>query len=211
MYFTIYKTTNKINQKFYIGMHKTDNLEDGYIGSGKLLKRAIEKYGIENFEKEILFVYNNIQDMIAKEIELITEDEIKNPLCYNLTPGGWGGNRITDANHPIHQPDHCKKMRKAFCDSLSDPLKKERFSIIQSEKMKKNHQAGKIKYDTFSGKKHSDESRLRMSKAKKGKTFGANNSNFGTMWITNGSENLKIKKDSLIPYGWYKGRTMKNI
>lgn len=195
-----------MNQKFYIGMHKTDNLNDGYIGSGKLLKRAIEKYGSANFVKEILFVFDNAQEMFDKEIELITEDEIKNPLCYNLTPGGWGGNRITDPDHPVHQPEHCEKMRQAFCDSLNDPVKMERFSKIQSEKMKRKHLAGEIKYDTFSGKQHSTETRLKMSEAKKGKTFGANNSSFGTIWITNGSENKKVKKDSTIPEGWYKGR-----
>lgn len=87
MYYTIYKITNKLNNKFYIGKHQTQNLEDGYMGSGILIKRAIEKYGIENFSKEILFVFDNEEEMNQKEKELVIISE----NCYNLCDGGKGG------------------------------------------------------------------------------------------------------------------------
>ena len=74
MYYTVYKTTNQVNGKFYIGTHKTVDLNDDYIGSGKYLKHAIEKHGIENFKKEILFVFDNAEEMFAKEAEIVTVD-----------------------------------------------------------------------------------------------------------------------------------------
>ena len=76
MYYFIYKTTNKINGKYYIGMHKTDDLEDGYLGSGTYFSRALEKYGKENFEREILEYCNSDEEMHNAEARYITEDVV---------------------------------------------------------------------------------------------------------------------------------------
>jgi dissimilatory sulfite reductase (desulfoviridin) alpha/beta subunit len=84
MYYTVYKTTNQVNGKFYIGTHKTVDLNDDYIGSGKYLKYAIEKHGIENFKKEILFVFDNPEEMFAKETEIVTEDFLAEENTYNI-------------------------------------------------------------------------------------------------------------------------------
>ena len=87
MFYTIYKITNTINKKYYVGKHQTSHLDDGYMGSGKLLKAAIKKYGIENFTKEILFVFDNEEEMNQKEKELVILSE----SSYNLCEGGKGG------------------------------------------------------------------------------------------------------------------------
>lgn len=94
MFYTVYKTTNLINQKFYIGFHQTTDPNDDYLGSGRLVADAIKKYGKKNFKKEVLFIFDNEADMIKKEIELVTEDLVHDSNCYNLTEGGCGGNHI---------------------------------------------------------------------------------------------------------------------
>ena len=87
----IYLTTNTINGKIYVGQHSTNNLEDGYIGSGTLLKLALQKYGKNNFSKEIL-AYTDTQnklDYLEKfYIRKYKSRELKNG--YNLTDGGSG-------------------------------------------------------------------------------------------------------------------------
>lgn len=91
MYFTIYKITNLINNKIYIGKHQTMDLNDDYMGSGKLIQRAISKYGIENFKKDVLFVFDSEDEMNKKESELVSENFCELETNYNLCPGGKGG------------------------------------------------------------------------------------------------------------------------
>lgn len=92
LYFTVYKTTNLINGKYYIGKHKTMNINDDYLGSGTRLSNAVQKYGVKNFVKEVLFVFDTEESMNAKEKEIINESIINDPLSYNVAFGGHGGN-----------------------------------------------------------------------------------------------------------------------
>lgn len=87
----VYKITNLVNSKFYIGVHSTSDIEDGYMGSGLVLKNAIQKYGISNFSREILFHCNTRKEAFEKERELVNIDLIKDHLSYNLAFGGSGG------------------------------------------------------------------------------------------------------------------------
>lgn len=88
----IYKITNLINGKYYIGKRhqKTDKdpLNDGYYGSGHALKKAIEKYGIDNFKKEILEFCETLDELNKREAEIVNDDVVKDPKSYNLMCGG---------------------------------------------------------------------------------------------------------------------------
>lgn len=80
-----------IKQPFLYWQHETNNLNDGYLGSGQILKQAIIKHGKHAFKREILMICKNKDHMNQMEAKFVTEDTISNPLCYNLSPGGQGG------------------------------------------------------------------------------------------------------------------------
>lgn len=83
-----YITTNLINGKQYVGDHSTDNLDDSYLGSGKLILRAIKKYGKENFKREILEVSESKEEAFDLQEKYINEYETLKPIGYNLSPKG---------------------------------------------------------------------------------------------------------------------------
>ena len=87
----LYKTTNIINNKFYYGIHSTDDINDGYIGSGKLLSIAIKKYGRKNFLREIIEFFDTREAALCRENEIITEELLLDENCYNITWGGLAG------------------------------------------------------------------------------------------------------------------------
>lgn len=91
-YYFLYVITNKITNKIYVGVHATDNLDDGYLGSGIHIQRAIKKYGSENFERTILQFFDNEVDMFKAEESTVTTEFVKEDTNYNIAPGGRGGN-----------------------------------------------------------------------------------------------------------------------
>ena len=97
MYYFIYKTTNKLNKKYYYGAHSTNNIDDGYLGSGVALKKAIIKYGKENFYREIVEFCDDANEMYLKE-ETILNQHYQQEECYNMNVGGKGGWNYVNSN-----------------------------------------------------------------------------------------------------------------
>ena len=207
----IYKTTNTKNGKYYIGMHSTNDLEDGYMGSGKIVRNSIRKHGKEFHTKEILEFLDNRNSLVKREKEIVNESLLKDPLCMNLKHGGEGGGKI-------YSSEHLKKFTISGSLATHKKIKEDPSSWIEackdnskkiSKKLKKMFESGELK-PQFLGKKHSEETILLMKEKKKGYGIGESNSQFGTIWITNGIENKKIKKTDIIPEGWRNGRFLKN-
>ena len=199
----IYKTTCKVTNKFYVGMHSTDNLEDGYLGSGKKLWYSIRKHGAENHEKEILEFLPNRSSLKNREKEIVNERFLENTLCINIALGGGGG---------FGSEEHMKKCSSAGNDAFrnrlqNDPEFKKRFSDYARIASSK---ANKKKPPLFTGKTHSEETKQKIGKLNSEKQKGDGNSQHGTCWITNGSENKKIKKTDDLPEGWSYGRKIKS-
>jgi hypothetical protein len=97
-YHYIYKTTCNVTGKYYIGMHSTSNLEDGYMGSGKILRRSLNKYGIEKHIKEIIEWLPDRASLKDREKEIVNEDLLLDSLCMNLQIGGHGGGVVNTIN-----------------------------------------------------------------------------------------------------------------
>lgn len=94
-YHIVYKTTCQINNRYYIGMHSTDVIEDGYLGSGVRINRSIVKHGRRSHTREILKFLSSREAAALFEKELITSALRADPLCLNCGPGGLGA---TDRN-----------------------------------------------------------------------------------------------------------------
>jgi len=161
MYGFIYLTTNMINNKKYVGMCKNTHSK-GYIGSGKILKASIKKYGKENFNREILEECISFDDMCAAEHRWISKlNAVKSEEYYNLYEGGYGG---------------CSKSMKEYWSMFT----KEERKILR--KWNKPDMTGKN--NPMYGKKHSE-----TTKAKIGKK--SVNRNWGRKTPINGANNPK--------------------
>ena len=103
LHYLLYKVVNKLNGHYYIGKHQTTDINDNYYGSGLYIKKAIKKYGLENFSKEILEECNTLDELNQLE-ELCVQ--LSNcfpydPMRYNLKVGGSGGSLSGEFN-PLH-------------------------------------------------------------------------------------------------------------
>lgn len=212
-YHFIYKTINLLNEKFYVGMHSTDDLEDGYVGSGKRLGYSIRKYGLENHKVEILEFFSSREELKKREAEVVNEELLKHPLCMNLKFGGEGGwdhvNSDDDERAKVQIARSSaggNKRAEIFCKGSE--AAQERYKRGLEGKIKKY---GKCPTIDWTGRNHREETKLKISASMKSVTSGEKNSQFGTCWINNGSEAKKVKKEELqswIDKDWRVGRKL---
>lgn len=214
MVYLIYKITNTVNGKIYIGSHKTKNKDDGYMGSGKYLGYAIAKHGIDKFIKEILFVFDNATDMYAKEAELVNDEFLAEENTYNLKRGGFGGFDYINSTGTNLYGNNGKLGFGG--ENLKKSITKDRMiaqgrysEYIQkiSDSLKAGYIDGSIK-PAFQNKEHSIETKKKIGAKSSIRESGSGNSQYGTTWIWHELiGNKKIKKELLPAYleqGWIK-------
>ena len=198
-YHYIYKITCLKNGRYYIGMHSTSNLDDGYMGGGLLIKKSIKKHGRETHSKEILEFLPDRGSLIEREIQIINEDLLNDPLCMNLNKGGEGGWKKEWSTLGAISAN--KK-------NWQDPEFREKMKKVSSSTFKKLWEEKKLLTPDWTGKKHSEESKLKMS-MEASKRVGELNSQFGTCWVNKLGVYKKIKSSELddhILSGWERGR-----
>lgn len=201
----IYRITNLLNNRFYVGMH-TGFPEDRYFGSGKRLKAEVKKYGKENFKKEILEILPTRKALELREAEIVDDVLLANPLCLNLKNGGEGGGKIWNEEHHT-------KMISGTLRMFENRTFEER-SVISKKSMATQKSRGNV---LFGGSNHklgttqTLETRKKISASNTGKHTGTSNSQYGSCWITDGTQSIKIKKEQLDEFlskGYSRGRIM---
>lgn len=200
-------------------MHQTMHLDDGYMGSGKALCHAKNKYGIANFMKEVIFVYDNIDDMINKERQLVNTAFVARSDTYNLIEGGpdnmlyinrrglnlYGMNGKTpnvtaNLKQGLETQRHLRETDPAWCSRKASKL---------SARMVAFYNDGGE--NPFKGKTHTDYSKNLIGVKNKIHQAGNRNSQFGTFVITDGKTYSRCKHDNEIPHGWYRSKQLGNL
>lgn len=201
----LYKITNSINGKIYIGVHKTENINDGYMGSGTAITHAINKYGVENFKKEIISEYETYEEALIAESEIVNEDFVLRADTYNLKVGGLGGfdhiNRISKEIRPnllslneLRQSGVKLGGTKFWTDESKERMLigAKKGAPIATEKAL-SEESRRKRIATFANTQHQQ---------------GSKNSQFGRRWISNvlTKEVTRINADETIPDGWVIGK-----
>lgn len=216
-YYTVYKITCLANGKYYVGCHKTDNLDDGYMGSGVLITRLVKKYGLHSFTKEYLAIFDNPNDMFEMESQIVNEEFLVNESTLNLALGGNGGwmtvnsslthedrQKISKLGNVAYKEklnsdsDFATKIGKKISDSLKSQWEQGLFAEKPLTGFYKLTKEGEFHHTSETKEK------IKNSLAKKLQ---------GTVWVKNKDLNLtkQIPVDELqnhLDDGWEKGRLL---
>ncbi len=157
-----YITTNLINGKQYVGMHSTNNVDDGYLGTGKLILKAIKKYGKDNFKREIICKCETIDKAYDNEEKFIKQHNTLQPNGYNISPKGGLGYK---GCHSEETKEKMRGPRKPFSEETKKRMSKFHIGLKESletrnkKRMfgKRNPRFGKV--GLFKGKRHTEETK----------------------------------------------------
>ena len=209
MFFILYQVTNNLNGKIYVGVHKTNDLHDGYMGSGKVIKAAIAKHGIENFTKVILEQFETSAAMYAREKEVVTDEFLLREDTYNLRRGGTGGfdyinsAGLRGSGHVWTSDDRiaASAIRSRISSEEWSEINLARFEKVDIDTRRLWSNSGRA-----ASRSEDAIAKRRATYSLIGHSRGEKNSQYGKCWITNGTENRKIPVTDDMPVGWWRGR-----
>lgn len=187
MYGYIYKTTNLLNGKIYIGQKKSEKfLNEKYLGSGARFRSALKSYGKENFVVEIIDTAESSEELDKKEIYWIEKYDARNPdIGYNLSIGGGTTTGVAAWNKGMSGVRHHSQETR---NKISQSHKGHPTSESTRKKMSKSN----------TGKKRTDEQREADRQR-----------NLGKVWLHKGDKNTTVPKEKVNEYlqdGWERGR-----
>lgn len=228
VFYGLYKITNLVNGKMYIGQHTTEDLNDGYMGSGVVINRALRKYGVENFRKEWIGFYEDKEELDYMERVFVDETWVSRSDTYNLCVGGRGGRMFGK-----HLSDSTKakiskatKGNKRFLGFKHTDETKRKLSELAKKRLavKSNHPSyGKHYWTGDKNPMKRPEVRAKISKLRRGipmteeqkmklsearRRFcaehpGSTNRNQGKHWYNNGEKSVLAYE---CPNGYIGGR-----
>lgn len=184
-YHIVYKIVNSVNGKIYIGKHTTKDPFDNYMGSGKAIKQAIEKYGIENFVKEIIFCFISEEEAYKMESELVNEEFINDRNTYNLITGGMGWSSYDVSGSKNYMYDVHRYGEK-------NPFYGKKHTKETRLKMSKNHARLSGKNSPLYGIRRSEETR-RLVSEHHADVSGEKNPFYGKGYLQSGGKNPRAK------------------
>jgi hypothetical protein len=201
----LYKIENKLNGKIYIGIHSTENINDGYMGSGVLVLQAIEKYGEDNFLKTILEYCDSRETLVELEKKVVDNEFVARRDTYNLTVGGgglistWKKSNETIASKLKNDPIWTEIRSRNISLGIRNAMKKGKcstatreFQMLRTEKSR-SKEAIKKRKETYAKNKHQQ---------------GENNSRYGKKAIHNDITWKWVQKEEVEKYlnnGWKLG------
>lgn len=203
VYHYLYKITCLVTGNFYVGIHSTRNLDDGYLGSGKLIRLSVHKHGVDNHRKEILEFHPNRELLKEREREIVTEEFLSEPKCLNIQPGGGGG---------LTTPEHAKKFHTAGWVAMQvnkDHSENSRLVWARHRDKMLSHINEIASIGSQAAKSPQAIAKKKSTFAKIGHAQGSKNSQYGTCWVSNQHETVKIKIGQLEEYldlGYSRGR-----
>lgn len=210
-----YKIINNINGHFYYGVHSTNNIFDGYIGSGSILKHVYKKYGKENCTKYIEKFFDDRKSLMNYEKIIVNSELIKNENCYNIIPGGMGMYEIKAYETNYDHNKHKVHINDGIKNKLIYPRDLDEY-LSNGWKIGEIHSSTKGKIvinngltDRFIYEEELDKY-LNCGWVRGGKTRNKNQKSTAknSIWINNGIKQIRIKKDLINEYindGWTVG------